>query len=71
MTSKLLGIRGGERSWSDMNMIKDGKRSNLSGDSLEKQAMLYTSAHLEEARICSEQKCSNDLGDKFIDEDME
>ncbi len=54
VTSKRLGIGAGERSWSDVKMIKDGKRSNLSGDSLEKRAILYTSAHLEEARIRSE-----------------
>ncbi len=71
VTSKRLGIGAGERSWSDVKMIKDGKRSNLSGDSLEKQAILYTSAHLEEARICSEHKCSNDSGDKFTDDNVE
>ncbi len=71
VTSKCLGIGAGERSWSDMKMIKDGKRSNLSGDSLEKEAILYTSACLEEARICSEHKCSNNIGNKFTDEDME
>ncbi len=52
-------------------MIKDGKRSNLSSDSLEKRAILYTSANLEEARIVSKHKCSNDLGDKFTNNDME
>ncbi len=51
VTTKCLGIGARERSWSDMKMIKDGKRYNLSGDSLEKQAILYTSAHLEEARM--------------------
>ncbi len=71
VTSKHLGIGAGERSWRDVKMIKDGKRSNLSVDSLEKRAILYTSAHLEEARICSEHKCSNDFGNKFTDEDME
>ncbi len=43
VTSKRLGIEAGERSWSDVKMIKDGKGSNLSGDSLEIQAILYTS----------------------------
>ncbi len=43
----------------------------MSGDSLEKQAILYTSAHLGEARICSEHECSNDIGNKFTGEDME
>ncbi len=71
VTSKRLGIGAGERSWSDVKMIKDGKRSNLSGDSLEKQAILYLSAQLEEARIRSEHECSNDFGNKFTNEDME
>ncbi len=70
MTSKHFGIGAGERSWSDVIMIKDGKRSKLSGDSLEKQAILYTLAHLEEARICSENECINDLGDKLTEETM-
>ncbi len=69
--SKCLGSGACERSWSEVKVIKDGKRSNLSGDSLEKQTILYTSAHLEEARICSKHKCSNDFGDKFTDVDME
>ena len=71
VTSQRLGIGAGERSWSDMKMIKDRKRSNLSGDSFEKRAILYTSAHLEEARIRSKHECGNELGDKFTDEDME
>ncbi len=71
MTSKLLGIGAEERSWSDVKMIKDGKRSNLSGDSLEKQAILYISAHLKKARICSGRECSNDSGNKFTDDDMQ
>ncbi len=71
VTSKRLGIGTGERSWSDVKMIKDRKRSNLSGDSLENWAILYTSAHLDEARICNEHKCSHDFGDKFTDKDME
>ncbi len=51
VTSKCLDIGAGERSWSDMKMIKDGVRSNLSGDYLEKRVILYKSAHLEEERI--------------------
>ncbi len=70
VTLKCLGIGPGERALSVMKMIKDGKRSKLSGDSLEKQAILYTLAHLEEARICSENECINDLGDKLTEETM-
>ncbi len=32
-----------------MKQIKDGKRSNLSSDSLEKMAILFTTAYLEQA----------------------
>ncbi len=52
-------------------MIKVWEMSNLSGDSLEKQVILYTSIHLEEAMICSDHKCSNDSDNKFIDDDMQ
>ncbi len=52
-------------------MIKDGMRSNLSGNSLEKQAILYTSAHMEKARMCSDYDCINDSGDKFTDKDIQ
>ncbi len=52
-------------------MIKDPKRSNLSGDFFEKHAILNTSAHLEEAMICSDHECSNDFGGKFIDEALQ
>ncbi len=51
-------------------MTKDGKRSNLSDDFLEKQVILYTVAHLEEARIHSDHECSNNSGNKFT-EDMQ
>ncbi len=50
-TSKQLGIGVAERSWSDIKQIKDGKQSNLGGVSLEKRAILYSSARLNKARI--------------------
>ncbi len=65
VTSMRLGIGACERSWKDVKMINNRKRSNLSGDSLEKQAILFTSAHLEDARICSEHKCSNDFSNNL------
>ncbi len=70
VTSKRLVSGAAERSLSEVKMIKDGKRSKLSGDSLEKHAILYTSAHLEEARICSNCECCNDSGDEFTNEDI-
>ena len=68
VTSKRLRIGSGERAWSDVKQIKDGKRSNLSGDSLEKRAILFTSAHLEEARLLRCGKSSH--GDMFGDDDI-
>ncbi len=70
VTSERLGIGADERSWSDVKMIKSGKWSNLSGYSLEKQTILYKSAHLEEAKICSDHESSNGSDNKFTDEDM-
>ncbi len=51
VTSKRLGIGLAERSWADVKQIKDGKRSNLGGTSLEKMVILFTSAKLKEANI--------------------
>ncbi len=50
-TSKCLGIGSAEQSWSDMKQIKDRKKSNRGGTSLEKQAILYSSTRLNEAQI--------------------
>ncbi len=51
-----------------MKQIKDDKRSNLSGDSLEKRAILFTMAHLEEACLLCIDKGSH--GDMFGDDDI-
>ncbi len=70
-TSKRLGIGSAERSWSDVKTIKNGKRANISGDSLEKRAILYTSAKLEEAQIMQNSESSNDPDyDVFGEEDL-
>ena len=50
-TSKHLGIGSAERSWGDVKHIKSGKRINLGSDKLEKRAILYSSARIQEARI--------------------
>ncbi len=63
-----MGIGSGEHAWSDVKQIKDGKRSNLSGDSLEMRAILITTAHLEEARLLRTDNESN--GDMFGDDDI-
>ena len=51
VTSKGCGIGACERAWGDTKHIKSGKRSNLSGRSVEKRAVLYTSARINDARI--------------------
>ncbi len=51
VTSKRLGIGLAARSWADIKLIKDGKRSNLGGTSLEKRTILFNSAKLREANI--------------------
>ena len=66
--SKRMGIGSGSCAWSDVKQIKDGKRSNLSGDSLKKRAILYTTAHLEEACSLHTDKASH--GDMFGDHDI-
>ncbi len=51
-----------------MKQIKDGKRTNLSKDSLEKRAILFTTVHLEEACLLRTDKRSH--GDLFGDDDI-
>ncbi len=43
--------RAAERSWSNVKQTKDGKRSNLGGALLDKSAMLFSLARLNEACI--------------------
>ncbi len=69
VTSKRLGVGSAERSWADVKQIKDGKRSNLGGTSLEKRAILFTSAKLREANI-TQNATNYDNSDFFGDDDM-
>ena len=50
-TSKITGCGSAERAWADDKELKSGKRSHLSSDKLMKQASLYTSSNLRQARI--------------------
>ncbi len=50
-TSKCLGIRFKEWSWSDVKTIKNRKHANISSESLEKRDILYTYAKLEETQL--------------------
>ncbi len=68
-TSKQLGIGTTERSWKDVKQIKDGKQSNLGGVSLEKRAILYSSARLNEAKIRANHG-DNEENDLFGNDDI-
>ncbi len=59
-TLKCLGIGSAERSWSAVKTIKNGKRTNIGRETLEKRAILYTSAKLEEAQLLRDSGSSND-----------
>ncbi len=48
-----------------MKMILDGKRSNLGGKSLEKRAILYTSAKLDDTWIVRSYSGNNNDNDVF------
>ena len=50
VTSKTLGIGPCERSWGDVKNIKTGKRSHISGETVEKRTILYSSALMNTAR---------------------
>ena len=50
-TSKIMGIGPGERAWGDVKHLKTSKRMRLSGYRTEKQAILYTTARINEARL--------------------
>ncbi len=52
-------------------MIKDGYKSELSGETIEKHVLVFTLAKLKELRICNNHECHNDSGNKFTDEDMQ
>ncbi len=67
-TSKTLGIVLGEHAWSDVKQIMNGKRYHLTGNSLEKREILFTTANLEEAWLLCNVKAF--LGDMFGDDDI-
>ncbi len=67
VTSKRLGIGSAETSWADVKQIKDGKWSNLGGASLEKRAILFTSARMRENSIT--QNATNFDNTEFFGDD--
>ena len=50
-TFKITGIGPGERAWGDVKHLKTSKRVRLSGEKNENQAILYTTARINEARL--------------------
>ena len=50
-TYKITGIEPGERAWGDVKNLKTSKRVRLSGEKTEKQAILYTTPRINEARL--------------------
>ncbi len=64
-TSKLLGIGSEKWSRSDVKTVKYGKQASISGQSLEKRAILYTSTMLEEAQLLR-----NSNAPKYPDHDV-
>ena len=60
--SKVCGIGAAERSWGDVKQIKSGKRLNISGEYIEKRAVLFTTAHINDARIRNRESEKLDAG---------
>ncbi len=68
-TSKCLGIGSAEWSWSNVKTIK---RANIGGETLEKRAILYTSAKLEEAQLMRNSGSSNETDyDVFSNDNLQ
>ena len=50
-TGKITGCGGAERNWADCKELKLEKCAHIGSDKLMKQATLYTSSNLRQARI--------------------
>ena len=71
VTSKNGGIGVCERNWGDVKQIASGKRFSLSGASIEKRAIIYTTACVKESRIKKETMEYANLGEVgFNDDDL-
>ena len=69
----MLGISPCERNWAAVKNIKTGKRVHLAGDSLEKRAVFYTSAIINDAIIkkkCNENIEASGPNALFCDDDL-
>ena len=72
VSSKNAGVGMCERNWGDVKEIKTGKRSGLSGDSTEKQALIYTTARVKKARLRTLARDNkNEDNVEFEDQDLD
>ena len=72
-TSKNLGVGSAERGWGDTKQIKDGKRSGLGAESIEKHSILFTTAKIADARamrVEREKGNADGENDMFGNDDM-
>ncbi len=69
--SKRIGIGSAKLSWSNVKTIKNGKRANIGGETLEKRAILYTSAKLEEAQLRNSSSSTDPNYNVFGDDDLQ
>ena len=61
-----------KRNWGDVKEIKSGKRSGLSSESVEKRAIIFTTARVKEARLrMNTKKAENEETDEFKDQDFD
>ncbi len=72
VTSKLCGIGAAERSWGGVKTIKDGNRAHMGCASVEKRAIIYTTARIMDARAKRESLEKIDAGKNgmFCDDDL-
>ena len=73
VTSKILGMGPCERNWGGVMGIKTGNKVRICGESINKRAIIYTSALVNEARIRKEAKERIDAKGSsmmFSDDDM-
>ena len=73
MTAQNLGISPCERNWGGVKGIKAGNRGHIGGETTGKQAIKYTSALVNEARIkrdANEKLDGKGASSMFCDDDM-
>jgi len=72
-TSKTLGVVPCEQNWAAVRNIQTGKRVHLGGESVEKHAVLYASALINDAGVKRKEKESLETSAPnalFCDEDL-